>query len=243
MRLIAALLIITALASSVAFADDVKPLRMITVTGRAERHIAPDEAHVTVNVTALDMKLQTAKADHDQKLRKVMEIAKAAGIDEAQVKSQSSNVQPQYTYENNSRVFKGYRVATNLDITVMKIDAVGGLLEKLMAAGLETKSDPEWQGLTSVSYTISNPDTLRDEMMADAIKNAHDKAERMAVAAGANLGVVYQISEAGAPVFNPRPMPMMAVARGLGSAPEAAAPPPGEQELSSTVTVSYELRN
>lgn len=241
MRLIAAALIVAALLSTAAFADD-KPVRTITVNGKAERKVVPDEAHVMVNVSVLDAKLVNAKTQHDQKLRKVMDIAKNAGVDEAQIRTQSSNVQPEYTYENNARHFKGYRVATNLDITVKKIDAVGGLLEKLLAAGLENKADADWMGLTSVNYTISNPDKLRDEMNIEAIKNAQEKASRMAAAAGASLGLVYQINEGNAPSFN-YPRPMMAMARAGGMAEDASiAPPPGEQEVNAVVTVSYELK-
>lgn len=242
MRRIAAVLITAALLSTAAFADE-HPVRMITVNGKAQRHVVPDEAHIMVNVAVLDGKLTNAKTQHDQKLRKVMDLAKSSGVDEAQIRAQSSNVQPEYTYENNARRFKGYRVATNLDITVKKIDAVGGLLEKLLAAGLENKADADWMGLTSVNYTISNPDKLRDEMNIEAIKNAQEKAGRMAAAAGASLGPVYQISEGSAPSLNyPRPVPMMAMARAEMSADAGMAPPPGEQEINATVSVSYELK-
>lgn len=245
MRLIAAFLILTVFVSTAALADD-KPVRSITVTGQTERKVVPDEAHVNVNVNAVNMKMETAKSEHDQKLRKVIDIAKKAGIDEAQIKTRSANVQPRYSYENSSRVFKGYQVTTSLDITVKKISSVGEVLEKLMGAGLESKADTEWMGLANVSYTISNPNKLRDEMTTEAIKNAREKAERMASAAGASLGVVYQVSEGNVPQFNyPRPMPMMAMAaRGAQAemASDAMSPPPGEQEVSTTVTVMYELK-
>ncbi len=243
MRLIAATLIAASLFSTVAVADDFRPIRTITVQGKAERSVVPDEAHVSVSVSALDTKLKTAKAEHDQKLRKVFAVAESAGIELAQIKTQSSNVQPEYSYANNTRSFKGYRVATSLDMTVSKIDSVGGLLEKLLAAGLEDKENSGWMGLVSVNYTIANPDRLRDEMVVEAIRNAHDKAARMAASAGASLGKVHQINEGNAPAFDyPRPMLMRAMS---ASAPamEAApvAPPPGEQEVNASVTVTYEL--
>ena len=241
MRLFAAFLIVTALFTTAAMADD-KPVRSITVTGMSERKVVPDEAHVMVNVNAVNAKLETAKAEHDQKLRKVMDIAKKAGVDEAQMRTNHSSVQPRYSYENNKRNFQGYQVSTSLDITVKKMDAVGGLLEKLTSSGLENKADSEWMGLASVNYTIANPNKIRDEMTAEAIKNAREKAERMAAAAGASLGSVQQIQEGNAPQFIHAPRPMMAMAKMADTNEAAMAPPPGEQELNASVTVSYELK-
>lgn len=228
-----------------ALADELKPVRSITVTGQAERKVVPDEAHINFNVSAMNAKLAAAKSEHDDKLRKVIDIAKSAGIEEAQIKTDSATIQPQYNYENNKQVFKGYRVATSLDITVKKTESVGTLMEKLTNAGLENKTDNEWMGLMSVNYTISNPNKIRDEMASDAIKNARAKAEQMAAAAGASLGQVYQVNEGNAPSFNyPRPMPMMAMARSNEIAPPAipVVPPAGEQEVNASVTVTYELK-
>lgn len=233
------------LLSAPAFAAEMTPVRSVTASGMSERKVAPDEAHVNVNFGATNLKLETAKAEHDKKLRDVMAIAKKVGIEDAQVKTENSSVQPQYRWENNKQLFKGYRVQTNLDITVKKIDAVGGLLEKLSSAGLEAGSGQEWGNLLNVSYSISKPDKIRDEMLAEAIKNARKKAENMAAAAGSSLGGVIQINEGGAPQLN-FPMPMMAMARADGMATEAAsapvAPPVGEQQVNANVTVIFELK-
>ncbi len=233
-----------ALLSHTALAADPTP-RIITTSGSAERRIVPDEAHVNVNAGATNPKLETAKAEHDRKLRDIIAIAKKAGVDEAQIKTQHSSVQPQYSYENNKQNFRGYLVQTSLDITVKKIDAVGGLIEKLTSAKLENGAGQDWSGLMNVSYSVSDPDKVRDEMLADAIRNARLKAERMAAAAGAKIGRVAQINEGGAPQFA-FPQPMMAMARAGGmekAADMAVAPPPGEQQVNANVTVSFELKD
>ena len=215
--------------------------RTITVTGEAERKVVPDEAHVNVGVSALANTVQAAKAEHDKKLTRVLEIAKAAGIDEAQIKTDASRIEPQYSYDNNKRQFKGYRMVTTLDVTVKKTAALGGLLENLTSADLESKSEQDYQELVNVYYTISSPEKIRDEMVVTAIGNAHDKAARMASAAGATLGAVYQLTEGSVPNFTmqPRPMPMMAMVK---AAAAPVAPPAGEQQVNATVTVTYELK-
>lgn len=216
--------------------------RTITVTGQSERSIAPDEAHVLVNFGATDMKMNIAKTAHDKKLQQVLSIAKEAGIDEAQVKTESSSSQPQYSWDNNKRQFKGYRVQTALDITVKDATKVSGLMDKLSTAGLESGDAQEYGNLLNLSYRISNPDKIRDEMLADAIKNARAKAENMAAAADSSVGKVIQINEGSAPSFMPVARPMMAMAKAGMADSAAAAPPVGEEKVNANVSVVFELQ-
>lgn len=250
MRTFTAALLAATLLTAPSMAQEMKAIRSITVSGLAERKVVPDEAHITVNLNAQDKDMANARAAHQAKLSKLMGIVKKAGIEDKKVATQSSNIQPIYTYRNaangtNERVFEGYRVQTSLDVTVADTAKLGGLMDAISSAGFETGANTEWGNLISVYYTVSDPDKIRDEMLVDAIGNAKAKAERMADAAGADLGDVYSINENGTPQFQPMyaavatraPMAMMAKAEMAD-----AAPPAGEQQLQSNVTVTYELK-
>lgn len=235
------------LAATPAKAQEMRAIRSITVNGMEERKLVPDEAHITVNLNAQDKELAKARAAHQQKLAKLMAIVKKAGIDERKVATQSSNIQPVYSYRNdgngkNQRLFEGYRAQTNLDITVSDTAKLGALMDQIASAGFEQGANTEWGNLLHVYYTLSQPERLRDEMLVAAIANARAKAERMAQAAGASLGKVYAINESGTPEFRPMMAPMAARA-GFADAKlqMEAAPPAGEQQVQSNVTVTYEL--
>lgn len=230
-------------------AQEFAAVRTISVTGMAERKIVPDEAHLTVNLNSQEVQLANAKAAHDAKLAKLMAIVRGAGIEEKKVATQSSSTQPIYEYVNDAqgrsqRLFKGYRVQTSLDVTVSDTARLADLMDQISGAGFEKGANTEWGNLMNMYYTVSNPEQIKEEMLIDAIANAKAKANRMAIAAGASLSRVHQITEGGAPMFEPRPMPMMAMAKGgMAMDSEAAiAPPAGEQELQSTVTVVYEIQ-
>jgi len=242
------LLAVASFCFTTAQAAELAPIRSITVNGQAQRKVVPNEAHITVNLNAQDKAMATARNAHNAKLEKLMGIVKKAGIDEKKVRTQSSSVQPIYTYRNdakggNQRVFEGYRVQTNLDITVGDTSKLGGLMDSITNAGFENNANTEWGNLINVYYTLSDPDALRDDMLAQAIENAKAKAERMAKASGASLGDVYQINEGGTPQF--QPVMVAAAPRAMMMKAEAAsdmAPPAGEQEVQSSVTVTYELK-
>lgn len=280
MRFLAAASLSLSLLAAPAFADELKAVRTITVTGEAKKQVVPDEAHLTVNLNAQNKDMAAAQSAHNQKLSKLMAIVKKAGIDEKKVRTQSSNIQPVYTskdvavpvdtacmkayeeklkkltstpgsiltpcpggYERKS-VLEGYRVQTDLDVTVGDTKKLAALMDKIATSGFEQDMKDEWGNLMSVYYTLSDPDKLRDEMLSEAIANAKAKAERMASAAGSGLGRVYSINEGGTPQFQPV---MMAAPRAMmmkaGIASDAAmAPPAGEQQVQSSVTVTYELK-
>lgn len=231
---------------------ELQALRSISVSGMAERKIVPNEAHLRVNLNSMDMKMAQAKAAHDAKLKKLLGITGDAKIDERKVRTESSTIQPIYDYVNDpktgqgTRVFKGYRVQTQLDITVADTNKLGGLMEQITSAGFEEGANTEWGNLLDLNYQIADPDKQRDELLAEAITNARAKAARMAQAAEASLGRVYQINEGSAPSFRPpvpMPMVMMAKSADAGAMNEAAyAPPAGEQNVQATVNVVFELK-
>ncbi len=250
---VGALLVMASLALTVPASAEqqyvVQP-RIITVTGQSERKVVPDEAHVTVNLNAMDMKLATAKAQHDEKLKKLMAITQRSVIQQKKIRTQSTSIQPVYSYVNDAngrgqRRFDGYRAQSTIDITVEDTSQLGVLMDRIAGAGFEKGANTEWGNLMNLYYTLSNPEKIRDDILADAIENARSKAQRMAKASGASLGPVYQINEGGTPMFQPMPVPMMAMAKGAAmaeSADAAYAPPAGEQNVNANVTVSFILQ-
>jgi|GEM_PF-2444233 len=235
--------------SAVAQVQEIRPIRTITVNGYTKQFVVPDEAHVTVNLNAQDMSLSNAKDAHDKKLEKLMKIAADHKIDKQKISTQSSNVHPVYTYETNPKtggseqIFKGYRVQSMIDLKVADTSKLGKLLDVIAKAKFDDQATPEWGNLINMYYTLSEPEKIREEMLAKAIANAKSKADKMAAASGAKVSRVFQINETGG--FNPQPYPVAMLMAGAKMAMEAqaapGAPPAGEQQIDATVTVTYEL--
>lgn len=235
-------------------------VRTISVSGQANRKLVPDEAHLRVNLNSMKMKMAEAKTAHDEKLRALLEITKAEGVEERKVRTESSAVQPIYEYVNTpvtaivpnpqpTRVFRGYRVQTQLDITVVDTAKVGVLMEKITEAGFEKDANTEWGNLLDLNYQVSEPEKKRDELLAEAITAARAKAERMADAAGTSVAGVQSINEGNVSNYNPMPRMMMAAAKAesmesglLEPPPLPIAAPTGEQNLQANVSVVFELK-
>jgi uncharacterized protein YggE len=240
-------LLLTLLMASPALAGGQPSIRTVNVTGQAERKVAPDQAEMRVNLNAMNAKLATARAEHDKKLQKLMAIAKDLGIPENKLRTESASMTPVFRWENNNatgqsrRILEGYRVQTIITITISDLAKVGGVMDQVMGAGFEQGANAEWGDLISMQYSIANPDKVREDLLAAAIANAKSKAERMASASGDRLGSVWRMREGNTPDFSPRPFPMVGMRAALAdSAP--VAPPAGETALTSTVSVTYELK-
>jgi len=91
-----------------------------------------------------------------------------------------------------------------------------------------------------ISFRIEEPEKLLDVARANAMRDAHRKAEQLAGGTGVVVSLPISIQEMGG--YNP-PMPKFAGARMeamVASAPVPVAP--GEQELNISVSVVYELK-
>jgi uncharacterized protein len=55
--------------------------RIISVTGNAEIKVTPDEVSLTLGADSQDKDLAIAKADNDRRIKKLLNLAHAAGVD------------------------------------------------------------------------------------------------------------------------------------------------------------------
>jgi uncharacterized protein YggE len=124
-----------------------------------------------------------------------------------------------------------YTVSNQLTVRV-EPGKLGSLIDALVAAGANQISE--------VRFTVADEGKRRDAVRAEAIRDARRKAELYAVAAGARVSRVMQITEVNAPLPPAEPVMLRAAA-----APKGFAVPvvPGEQTLHVQVSVTWELDN
>jgi uncharacterized protein YggE len=92
--------------------------------------------------------------------------------------------------------------------------------------------------IDNISFSIRDTKALLAQARVAAVKDAFDRAQTYAKAAGVTLGAIKSISESGG-VYQPRPMYRM-------EAMVAAAPPPpvagGEESVTANVTITWEIQ-
>jgi len=212
-----------------AFAD--APVRKVTVVGNAIIKVVPDEMHWTVQVSINDATLAAAKNRHDASLSNALKYIKSLGSAVKDLQTGGIRFDKNLYPGDNAEAKKNpFTCSTQFTFTLTDFDKYGPIADALSKLdGLQVQS---------VEYASSKEDATKREALKQALLNAHDKANDLAVTAGCYIDKPLEITE-GTPEIGPRPMLMsaMASARGMGT-PEAV---PGQIEISAAVTASYDL--
>ena len=234
-----ALMVLTPMAQ----ADDKPEIRTISVSGRGKVSAPPNVADIQIGVVTQGETAKAALSANNERMAALQAILKERGIAAKDIQTTNFSVNPRYSQppphnpnqparEFTPRII-GYDVANTVSITSRDIPKLGDVLDAVVTAGANQ--------MHGISFRIDEPDALLDVARKKAMADAKKKADLMAGEAGVVVGPPIMITDESAP--RPQPMPMM-MARGMarGAAADSVPIAAGEQELSVTVHVVYELK-
>lgn len=207
-------------------------LRYITVTGTSEVRVVPDMASISTGVLAVADTAAGALSEITDVSNALLEQIRGAGIDAADVQTSGLSVRPDYRETRGAQPSElriaGFVASTDLNVTVRDLDALGPLMDTLVADGGANQ-------LGGVSFGISDPKAAQNLARQAAVADALATAALLAEAAGTGLGAVISISDGAVP--QPFPGPVMAEMNMMRSMEIA----PGNLEVSARVTLVIEL--
>lgn len=221
------------LAAAAQTAAPPETLRTISVSGYAEIQATPDRAHVSAGVTTQTATAAQAVQQNTAAMRGLFDALRAAGVAEADIRTSGFHVSPVFDEPKQPRTaprIVAYQVGNTVHVLVREPGKLGEILDALIKGGANT--------LHGVYFSVARNEELQDRLRVDAVKDARRKAQQMAEAAGATLGPVTAIMEAGRGGMPP-PMPRLhAEAAAMAPVPVAA----GTETLAASVQVTFELR-
>lgn len=232
-------LLVCALMGGTTMADDDEQRPSLSVSGTGRVSAAPDLAEITLGVVAQAETARDALRANTQSMTKLMELLKVRGVAAKDIQTTNINVSPQYSQppqpvpgrpgEPFVPKIVGYNVTNTVQVTARNLDKLGELLDGLVEAGANQ--------MHGIGFRIDQPEKLLDQARKAAVADARRKAQMIADEAGVVLGRPLQISESGAPA----PQPMFRGRAMMAAAADAVPVAGGEQELSVTVHIVYEL--
>ena len=204
-----------------------KPNRL-TVTGEGTVTATPDEAIITIGVINESPNLSATQKENADKTAAVIQALISLGIPQSDIQTYVYRIEPQYNYENGQQIFRGYRVEHQLQVTVKDISKTGQVIDQAVAAGANSVS--------SIQFTVSNPNAFYNQALTIAIRNAQEKAISMARALQVTLQPVPVIVKELSQPLPPRPIPFQAAM--LAQIAETPIQP-GENKIIATVKVEF----
>lgn len=216
------------LTNGVATADDFT--RTITVQGEGTAAARPDMATIQTGVTTTAETAKAALDANNKAMQQVMQEIKAKNIDDKDIQTSGFHVHPEYRREpreSSSNQIEAYRVSNTLTIKVRNLARLGEILDALVQAGSNQ--------LSGVSFSIADSRAVMNDARKKAVDDARGRAELYASAMNVKVGKVLSVSEQ--TIQSPQPYQARMMAESAGSVPIAT----GEQEVTATINVQYEL--
>jgi uncharacterized protein YggE len=226
-------------AQSDAASSPERSAKTISVYGTAIRHVAPNQATITIAVVTQHKDALVAQQDNATKSAAVISAVKSVGDPALEVSTGDYSIVVQHPVEGNVRstAISGYEVTNSVAVRLVDLTKVGDLLDRATQAGANSVS--------SVVFGLDDSSAIRRQVLTEATADALARAQAIAhgletdPAAPVHLRPI-EVREAGSE-YNPLAQP---IERAMTFARQAAAPTPieaGKLDVSATVFLKAEL--
>lgn len=223
----------------------------ISLSGYGEVQAVPDIANIYFTITKESKMVKDAQDMVAEVEKSAIDMLKENGVAEKDFKATNASFYPKYEYQSESgvrlpcnqwgcppstgkQVIVGYEASESITVKVRNTDDVGKIMQGLGTLGVTNLSGP--------NFAIDDEEALKMEARREAIKDAKEKAKVLARDLGVHLGRIASFQEDGGyyPVMYKTEASNMAIDSSATGAP--ATLPTGENTISSTVTIMYEIK-
>jgi hypothetical protein len=159
---------------------------IISATGTAEIKVAPDEVTLILGVDSHDKELTIAKADNDRRIKKLISLAHAAGVDAKNIQTSALTMGPEYSDEKIPKLL-GYQVSQTIGVTLTDLSKYEELMTSSLKVGVNR--------VDGINFFVADPKKYREEARIKAVRAAREKATAMAAELGKTIGKPWEVTE------------------------------------------------
>ncbi len=219
-------------------------MRTIRVTGKGQIKVKPDMTRITMSLEGTYPEYGEALRHSSLDTEQLKDVLGAFGFARSDLKTLNFNVETEYESYQDKGTYKqrflGYKFRHMMKVEFLSDnDRLGRVLYALANCPVK----PEFR----LSYTVSDPEAAKNELLGKAVTDAKEKASVLTQAAGVTLKDIQSIDYSWCEIdFEYRPMNRMLMADECLAAPTESASydmdiEPDDIEVSDTVTVLWEI--
>ena len=205
---------------------------LFSVTATAEVNTIPSTTQISFGVNKKSPTVEAAKQEVNIIINRITTDLKGLGIPEKDIKTSNYSVSPNYDYTSGGEKLNGYNVSANIDVTIKKVEIANKAID------VATKNGATQVGGLQFVLNEDEKNKFEDDARKIAIGKAKQKAASIAKTAGIKLGRVVDVQESGNEI--PRPYYGLEAADTMQKQLEPTQLNPGENKVTSTVTLYYE---
>ena len=221
-------------------------MRTIRVTGKGQIKVKPDTTRITISLEGTWPEYGETLRHSAQDTERLKDVLSAFGFERSDLKTLNFNVETEYESYKDKGTYKqrliGYRFTHMMKV---EFPSDNDRLGKVLYALANCPLKPEFR----LSYTVSDPEAAKNDLLGKAVTDAKEKASVLTQAAGVTLKDIQSIDYSWGEIdFEYRPMNRMLMADEYLARPMVAESPsydmdiePDDIEVSDTVTVLWEI--
>ena len=221
-------------------------MRTIRVTGKGQIKVKPDTTRITISLEGTWPEYGETLRHSSQDTERLKDVLSAFGFERSDLKTLNFNVETEYESYQDGGTYKqrliGYKFTHMMKV---EFPSDNDRLGKVLYALANCPLKPEFR----LSYTVSDPEAAKNDLLGKAVTDAKEKASVLTQAAGVTLKDIQSIDYSWGEIdFEYRPMNRMLMADEYLARPMVAESPsydmdiePDDIEVSDTVTALWEL--
>jgi uncharacterized protein len=208
------------------------PERTITVSGTGKVTLTPDIAYISIGVNTQNASAKDAVAENNTQSQAVIATIKGFGIADKDIQTTNFSIYPQQQFDANGKQTGTTYVVNNVVyVTVRDLSKLGDLLDSSVNSGANN--------INSIQFDVADKTAALTQARQAAVAEARKQADELTKATNVGLGAVQSIS------YNDTTAPItiqFAKANMLVPGPASVPVQSGSLEISTTVTIIYELK-
>ncbi len=162
----------------------------IIVYGSGQVDAPPDIAKALIGVETTSEKISEAQNKNAMSISSVVTTLRKMGIKAENIQTVEYRIDEDYSFENNKKVFLGYKVTHRLAVVIEPVQKTGEILDAAVAAGANI--------ISGISFEVKQPDVYYNKALTEAIEEGREKALTIAKAMRVSLPhVPHQLIERG----------------------------------------------
>jgi len=210
---------------------------VLTVTGRGEVRIAPDEATVQLGVARQRETAQEAQEEVNEVAQEILTAVIQLGVEAEHIQTSELRLSPVYNTRgrrpgsgDEPRVV-AYRASNMVSVRLENLSLVGLVIDAAMKAG--------GNQLQGVHFALRNDLSAREQALKEAVKAASQKAKAISEALDVKIIEVLEVNEGSASVRRVQPQRIEALLARVDA--DATPVSPGQLTVGASVTIRYRI--
>jgi hypothetical protein len=197
MRVVLALLVLLLVMTPVAAQVPEGGRNQIITHGMGRVEVPPNQASVTLGFQVQRPTSAEASAEANRVAEQILNRLQQINVRRQDIRTSGIQLSPVYTApREGAPQIVGYRASYTLTLTLTDLRQVGPSIDESVKAGANT--------IAGVSFGLRDVSDARKEALAAAVREAREKADAIARAAGLQIKGIQQIVEEGVEFAIPR---------------------------------------